>query len=103
MSALTRKGFPAQYDGACISCGHRVLAGDHVFYAPGNESVSGLDCCGDKNDADLTVVQQRDTEDEPNVTYVDITTVMPRGRTARDACRTCFQVPANNGVCGCDR
>lgn len=101
MSALTRKGFPAQYDGACISCGHRILAGDHVFYAPGNESVSGLDCCGDRDDADLTVVQVRDTEDEAGLT-VELAQVMPRGRTARDACPKCWLVPANSGACGCN-
>lgn len=100
MSALIRKGFPAQYDGACISCSHRILAGDHVFYAPGNEGVSGLDCCGDKDDADLVVVQLRDTEDEANLT-VDASQVMPRGRTVQDRCDRCFQIPASNGACGC--
>lgn len=104
MSALTRKGFPAQFDGVCTSCGHRILAGDHVFYAPGNESVSGLDCCGDKDDVDLTVHQRRDDgltvdEDDPATT---IARTMPRGKTAADACLRCFQIPASNGTCGCD-
>lgn len=96
-----RRGFSAQYAGACISCGAAILPGDHLFYAPGNEAPSGLECCGDKDDADLTVVQRRDTEDDADMT-VDVAKVMPRGRTARDACGRCFQVPAANDTCGCD-
>jgi len=26
---------------------------------------------------------------------------MPRGRTAKDRCGVCFQIPASNGACGC--
>lgn len=103
MSALTRKGFPAQFGGDCVSCGDGILPGDRVFYAPGNERVSGVDCCGDKDDADLVVVQVRDDSGEDDESPVEaIARVLPRGRTARDACPKCFQVPANNGTCGCD-
>lgn len=99
MSILTRKGFPAQYQGDCVSCSAAILPDDKVFYAPGNERVSGVDCCGDKDDADLTVVQARDTEDEGLT--VELAQVMPRGRSARDACPKCWLVPAANGTCGC--
>ena len=103
MSALTRKGFPAQYPGDCVSCGAAILPDDRVFYATGNERVSGVDCCGDKDDADLVVVQRRDDSGEDDESPVEaIAKVMPRGRTARDMCGRCFQVPANNGTCGCD-
>lgn len=104
MSALTRKGFPASFPGDCVSCGAAILPDDKVFYAPGNERVSGVDCCGDKDDADLVVHQRRDDglavddEDPSDV----IARVLPRGRTARDACTACWQIPANNGTCGCD-
>lgn len=96
-----RRSFVAQYAGGCASCGVGILPGDQIFYAPGNEAASGLECCGDKDDADLVVVQRRDTEDEPNMT-VDPASVMPRGRTARDVHRACGQIPASNGTCGCD-
>lgn len=96
-----RRSFPAQYAGYCASCGAAVLPGDDLFYAPGNEAPSGLDCCGDKDNADLIVTQRRDTEDDADMT-VDAAKVMPHGRTARDMCSQCFQIPAANSSCGCD-
>lgn len=104
MSALTRRGFPAQFGGDCVSCGDGILPGDRVFYAPGNERVSGIDCCGDKDDADLVVVQRHDDSlsvDEDDAATV-IARTLPRGKTAADRCGTCWQIPANNGTCGCD-
>ena len=95
-----RRAFKAQYAGACTSCSTAIFPGDDVFYAPGNEGVSGLDCCGDKDDADLIVVQRRDTEDEAQLT-VDIAQVLPRGRTRADMCPTCFQIRSSNNTCGC--
>jgi hypothetical protein len=93
-----RRAFKAAYAGACTSCSAAILPGDDVFYAPGNEGVSGLDCCGDKPDEDLVVVQRRDTEDEAQLT-VDVAQVLPRN--PRAACPTCWQIPASNGACGC--
>jgi hypothetical protein len=95
-----RRSFKASYAGACTSCSAAILPGDDVFYAPGNEGVSGLDCCGDRPDEDLIVVQRRDSEDEPQMA-VDVAQVLPRGKTAASACPTCWQVPASNGECGC--
>lgn len=97
-----RRSFPAQYAGTCATCAAAILPGDALFYAPGNEAASGVDCCGDKDDLDLMAVQRHDDGGEGGDLTVDAATVMPRGRTARDACGRCFLVPASNGACGCD-
>lgn len=82
--------FPATHVGRCSSCGDPFDVGANIFYDH-NDQVVGLDCCG-ADDA------ERGSE-ESAVTPVD--KVMPRGKTAKDRCETCFQVPASNGVCGC--
>lgn len=97
-----RRAFKAQYPGNCISCGVAILPGDQIFYAPGNEAPSGLGCCGDRPDDELTVVQRRDETESSENPADTIARVMPRGRTARDMCSRCFQIPASNGTCGCD-
>jgi hypothetical protein len=100
MSTATRRSFQAKYDGTCGTCPAPIAIGDGVFYAtPGAALVSGLDCCGDRPDEDLVTVQHAEEPDEDLT--VDVAKVMPRGRTARDACPTCWQVPASNGTCGC--
>lgn len=97
-----RRGFSAQYGGNCISCSGAIAPGDKIFYAPGNEGASGLDCCGDRPDEELTVVQCRDVGLDDEDMTVDVKSVMPHGRTARDACPTCWQIPASNDACGCN-
>lgn len=104
MTATTRRTFTAQFNSTCTSCGAAILSGDLIFYAPGHENASGLDCCGEREDADLLVTQRPDeglaVDDEDPVEA--IARVMPRNRTARDACGVCWLIPAANGTCGCD-
>jgi hypothetical protein len=33
--------------------------------------------------------------------FVPVSQVLPKGRTKADMCGECFQIPSNNGVCGC--
>lgn len=104
MSTATRRGFIGKYDGTCATCTAPIAAGDEVFQAPGNEGYSGLQCCGDRGDDELVAHQRADD----NLTVDDedpadaIAQVMPRNRTARDACPKCWIIPAANGACNCD-
>jgi hypothetical protein len=104
VSTSTRRSFPANYAGACGTCPAPISVGDRVFYATqGSEHVSGLDCCGDRPDDDLAPARRADdglTADDETPADA-IARVMPRGRTARDACGTCWQIPSTNGSCGC--
>jgi hypothetical protein len=78
--------FTAQYSGRCRNCNEVFEAGAEVFYAPGEDTVTVLECCGDA---------------QRTAAAGEMPQVMPRGKTARDACGMCFQVPASNGLCGC--
>lgn len=100
MTAATRRTWVAAYDTSCATCPARIATGDLYFIAPGGSTASGMDCCGDRDDADLVVHERADDSSDEGLT-VDASQVMPRGRTARDACGRCWQVPANNGACGC--
>ena len=51
--------------------------------------------------ADLVVVSPEDDEDIEGRDLVPLSQVMPAGRSKRDLCPRCFQIPATNGVCGC--
>lgn len=98
-----RRTFTAQFASDCATCSTAILPGDSVFYGPGAEIASGVDCCGDRDDAELTVNQRGDDslsvdDEDPAVT---IARTMPRGRTAADRCGKCWQIPASNGTCGC--
>lgn len=104
MSIATRRAFQARYDGECFTCRGPIAAGDEVFKAGDNEAVSGLDCCGDRLDEELVAFQlpgePLTAEDEHPAE--NIAKVLPRNRTRADMCPTCWQIPANNGSCGCD-
>lgn len=83
------RAFPALFDGRCSGCGSPFERGSMVFYSA-EEGILLLDsCCGE----DVQLPEERRAT-EPDV--------MPRGKTKKDRCNKCFQVPASNGVCGCD-
>lgn len=102
--------FRATYDGACGNCRAPIGKGDPVKYTSedaGTRLLIGENCCGDV-DLELIPAGTLDafgvfasTEDFDDQLSVPAPMVMPRRRTARDMCRTCFQIPASNGVCGC--
>ena len=105
MSTAVRRSFAANYEGSCGTCPATIAVGDAIFYPqPGSVLVSGIDCCGDRPDEDLAPTVRGDEtlalDDEDAV--VAIARVMPRGRTAADACETCFQIRSSNGTCGCN-
>lgn len=103
VTSAGRRTFTAAFAGSCTSCAAAILPGDAVFYAAGNEGVSGVDCCGDRADADLIVTHRsadHDAHADDDLT-VDIAKVLPRGRTAVDACPRCRIIPSSNGACDC--
>lgn len=80
-------GFPAAYAGRCGNCGEIFGADTQVFYA--DDILMVVECCGEQDDPPQEVVSRYTPK------------VMPRGKTVRDRCDGCFQVPASNGTCGC--
>jgi hypothetical protein len=83
-------GFPASYAGRCGNCGENFGPGTQVTYAQPDDLLIGMECCGELEEP---------VSAESQVTPAD--KVMPRGKSARDRCDRCFQIPASNGVCGC--
>ena len=80
--------FTAQYAGRCAACDDPIRPGDLCAYSDDLAGYVGDACCGGVSD---TVTPERVTPAR----------VMPRGRTVADACPECFQIPSNNGTCGC--
>lgn len=83
-------GFPARYAGRCGNCDESFAPGDEVFYAPPDETLTGVECCGHVSESRPAT---------PEVTLVD--QVMPRGKTAKDRCDRCFIVHTP-GQTGCE-
>lgn len=82
--------FPAAYPGRCRNCNELFAVGDEIFYAGNEDTVTGWDCCGAED------------EPRPESSTTPGDRVMPRGKTVQDRCERCFQIPASNGMCGCD-
>lgn len=83
--------FPAAYPGRCGGCNEPFAVGDEVFYAQPEDVLMAWECCGpgEVPDSVASLVTPADK-------------VMPRGKTVQDRCERCFQIPASNGMCGCD-
>ncbi len=72
------KWFGARFDGKCAACKKQFLAGDLIGYVTHEDTgthLVGLLCC------------------EGNGT--EIPEVMPRSKTAKDICMSCFVIHAN--------
>lgn len=79
--------FPAEFPGQCAGgCGQHFPPGTLIAVVEGRVIVQ--DCCGDIGPDAAGPAAQPET-------------ILPRGKTAADKCRACFQIPASNGVCGC--
>lgn len=99
--------FRASYDGACGNCRAPIAKGEPVRYTSEDASTRlliGENCCGDLN-LDMMLVPAGNlglyAEDFDEHMRVPAGQVLPRRRSIHDMCRTCFQIPASNGVCGC--
>jgi hypothetical protein len=83
--------FSATYTGRCGQCGDLFEPGARVSYND-DDVLVGFYCCGNELDEHHPADSEVTPRDQ----------VMPRGKTSRDACPRCFQVPASCGACGCD-
>ena len=79
------KTFPAKYPGLCIPCGEDIEQGDEITH----HDVAGYVHlrCIDQADAEAPGLPR-----ERRTPAIRTTDVMPRGKTARDACGSCFLV-----------
>lgn len=84
--------FKAKYDGRCPSCDEPISIG---------EDVSMVDSDRGRITVHAQHVEDGEIHVETSARPDPITSTMPRGKTVRDRCNRCFQVPASNGVCGC--
>lgn len=77
------KWFSAQFRGSCGTCGKRFEAGDQVGYTKddvnGEDILVALECCAGTG-------------------IEDIKDLIPRGKTAKDACTLCFIIHSTNQV-----
>ena len=84
--------FPAAVAGKCGICATTYHAGEKVTRAEDGLTVA-ISCCGDLlNESESDDLTDRSTKLPP---------VMPRGKSKKDMCSKCFQIPASSEVCGC--
>jgi hypothetical protein len=81
----------ASFAGRCGSCNEPFQSGDRVAYND-DDVLVGQSCCPD---VDEVVTGSGGSES------VDLSLVMPRGKSVRDRCDQCFQIPSTSGACGC--
>ena len=92
--------FEARYRGTCDGCRqHDISPGDLVYFN-GNKIIR-IACCVDDVGDDEETVSMGAGFDSFNLGRSPEIKVMPYGKTKRDMCMKCFQIPANSGVCGC--
>lgn len=77
--------FAARFPGRCGQCGEPFEIGTGVQY----------------NDDDVLVTADCAAPDAIEQLDVDKHGVMPRGKTAADTCKICFQIRSSNETCGC--
>jgi hypothetical protein len=90
---------PAKYPGNCGTCDAGFSAGDTVYWSPpeiGEPPVIDGPCCIESPQSNGADFDAFNRGRPPGIA------VLPRGKTAKDRCNTCFQVPASSGACGCD-
>lgn len=110
---MARNYFTARWASKCYSCGEPIEPNDKTFFLGGRDSVHGVACCGERADHELVVPMLSNAYSEafglvPNDDFTEQDDfrlnrrlVMPRGKSASDMCKKCFQIPSSNGVCGC--
>jgi hypothetical protein len=103
-----RNTFTAQWAGKCFKCQGSIYKGDRAFFVgPTRDEIYGEICCGDYTDAELAtavlpLLKALEDQELEDAMTVPVSHVLPRGKSIASMCRKCFQIPSNNGVCGCD-
>lgn len=85
--------FRARFSGHCDICDSEIDAGDFIVGHPEARFIHE-DCAQDADRVPQTPRTGRPARDP-------VPDTLPRGKTAKDRCDMCFQVPASNGTCGC--
>lgn len=88
--------FPARYSSRCNPCDEEIKPGEFILMHPDAGAVHE-ECFDDVNQP---VQSNGAAFDSFNRGRPPIP-VLPRGKTSKDRCNKCFQVPASNGECGC--
>lgn len=86
--------FVARYAGTCGACFEPIEAGDEVGYSAENVLTCG-ECWRDGSPAVRVAfpgVEAPAPEAIP----------LPRGKSVRDRCPRCFQIPSTSGNCECE-
>ncbi len=83
--------FAAATAGKCGICATTYHAGEKVTRTE-DDLLVVIGCCGDLLDEESNEATDQSTKLPP---------VMPRGKSKKDMCPRCFQIPASSGVCGC--
>ena len=83
--------FKAKFTGKCGNCGEPFEVDDEVRYD--RTTLVGTTCC---------TIDAPSEGDTFNHSRDPAIRVMPHGKTKRDMCLKCFQIPSSNGSCGCD-
>lgn len=95
----------AEQGGNCARCQLPYRTGDWIFRDLG--VMVGVNCCATSEDIPswtgdpIPMGEERALGGDEDDDFVALSTVLPTGRSKADMCRQCFQIPSNNGVCGC--
>lgn len=84
--------FKARYEGTCPACEDPINIG---------EEVTMIDSDRGRVTVHIPCAEDGVVISAASVGRPDHTALIPRGKTARDICGGCFQIPSSNGVCGC--
>lgn len=100
-----RGAFQLMEPDPCGRCERLMRVSEYVFRSTGDTLV-GVSCCATEDDTITDTGTRNSFGDQIDESleaqeYVDLATVMPYGKTKKDMCERCFQIPASNGVC-CD-
>jgi hypothetical protein len=91
--------FQAKYKSLCLPCDEDIQSGEYVTNHPEHGWIH--EECVHVADTIVMVSESNGAAfDSFNRGRAPVA-ILPRGKTAKDRCNTCFQVPASNGVCGC--
>lgn len=81
--------FTANHAFKCAGCETEYPAGTNAIYDADNNLYADDGCINAM------------IPEDPKGRRTTPRETMPRGKTAKDRCDVCFQIPSSNGACGC--
>lgn len=95
------KIFKADYAGTCSECQSSFRVGTEVAYLHTTGELIASCCINSETAAADAVATQGGDFDSFTPGRTPGIAVLPRGKTKKDMCEICFQIPSSSGVCGC--